>query len=477
MAIRIVSSLFRSLIGLCVCVASVAEIVIAGEESVTNEQRVVTESLSEHVRSMMANLSPAARRGYEHLTQNVYLPSDFNQEVMDILVTQGHRPAWGEVADGDNLARTWEAFGLSPRPDDPTKPLQYVATDKGQFVMNCFACHGGSTYGVSFPGAPNSSYALESLTESVRRVKLQNKIALTHMDVGSMVMPLGTTVGTSNAVMFGVALMNFRDKDLNVIERAPAFMTHHDMDAPPWWHFSRKTHIYADGFAEKSSKGLMQFMLVRQNGPDKFKAWSKEFEEVYEFLASVEPPPYPLKIDERLAESGRMVFANHCADCHGTYGPQAHYPEVNVPIDEIGTDPVRWKALTPAHRDHYGQSWFADYGSQDTIADPAGYTAPPLDGIWSSAPYFHNGSVPTLWHVLNPSLRPQVWKRTESGFHSERVGFHVEELTTVPKDLPSHERRWYFDTKRRGKSAAGHDYPDRLSNDEKRELLEFLKTL
>ncbi len=48
-----------------------------------------------------------------------------------------------------------------------------------------------------------------------------------------MAMPLGTTVGSSNAVMFGVALMNFRDADLNVhVDRMPAAMTNHDMDAP-----------------------------------------------------------------------------------------------------------------------------------------------------------------------------------------------------------------------------------------------------
>ena len=39
------------------------------------------------------------------------------------------------------------------------------------------------------------------------------------------------------------------------------------------------------------------------------------------------------------------------------------------------------------------------------------------------------------------------------------------------------ERRRYFDTRRPGKSAAGHDFADVLDDDQKRALLEYLKTL
>ena len=40
-----------------------------------------------------------------------------------------------------------------------------------------------------------------------------------------------------------------------------------------------------------------------------------------------------------------------------------------------------------------------------------GYVTPPLHGVWASAPYFHNGSVPTVWDVLKPSDRPSMWRR------------------------------------------------------------------
>ena len=113
---------------------------------------------------------------------------------------------------------------------------------------------------------------------------------------------------------------------------------------------------------------------------------------------------------------------------------------------------------------------------------PTGYVAPPLDGIWASAPYFHNGSVPTLWHVLHPGDRPVVWKRTATGYDRARVGLEVEEMEAMPvaaggKKLASAERRRHFDTTRPGKSGKGHDFPDVLDESEKAAVLEYLKTL
>ncbi len=87
--------------------------------------------------------------------------------------------------------------------------------------MNCFSCHGGSVYGRTLPGAPNNLYQLQSLTEDSRATKLRMGKPLAQMDIGSAFMPLGTTVGTTNAVMFGVALMNFRDAELNVQSLGP----------------------------------------------------------------------------------------------------------------------------------------------------------------------------------------------------------------------------------------------------------------
>jgi len=455
-------------------------------ESRTKNRQTIRESLKNQYQALDNSMSWKAKAGYQRLTENVYLPADFDEDVLKGLDAIEHQWPFLDVdlPQGTRQA-TWMAHGLSARPNDPKRPLQYVLNAKEQYVMNCFACHGGSLYGESYPGAPNTTYALESLTEQVRKTKLKIGKPLAQMDLGSMVMPLGTSNGTSNAVMFGVALMNFRDADLNIhTNRIPAPMTHHDMDAPPWWHFYRKSHLYIDGFAEKGHKGLMQFMLVRQNGPDKFRYWEKDFREVYRFLEELRPPKFPLPIDAEKANHGRVVFENHCARCHGTYQPSptsnrnaGHYPEKMVDIDDVNTDRVRFDALTPKHRDAYGQSWFADYGKQTTYTDVSGYIAPPLDGIWASAPYLHNGSVPTLWHLLHPQERPKVWRRIALSLDEESIGLVVETLEDVPKKLTNAQRRWFFDTRTEGKSAQGHDYPDELTEEQKTVLLEYLKTL
>ena len=103
--------------------------------------------------------------------------------------------------------------------------------------------------------------------------------------------------------------------------------------------------------------------------------------------------------------------------------------------------------------------------------------APPLNGVWASAPYFHNGSVPTLWHVLNPQERPEIWQRTENGYDQTRVGLEVQTFKKVPKDLSTVQKRLYFDTSQFGKSAKGHNYPDELTLEQKKAVLEYLKTL
>jgi hypothetical protein len=151
-----------------------------------------------------------------------------------------------------------------------------------------------------------------------------------------------------------------------------------------------------------------------------------------------------------------------------------------VPIETIGTDRARYDALSAAHRRGYGESWFGHFGKQKTIESPAGYVAPPLDGIWASAPYFHNGSVPTLWHVLHVSQRPAIWRRTSiAGYDEQRVGLVVETLDKLPDAAANDQRlrREYFQTKAFGKSAAGHEFVEELSEEEKTAVLEYLKTL
>ena len=433
----------------------------------------------------VATAEDDAQRGYRFLTEQAVLSSDFTQDVFDDTWGSWPKPLREAAAKASPEKRremAFDRYGLTVRPDDDSgKPLQYVVDDNGKWTMNCFSCHGGSVYGKVTPGAPNNRFALQTMTEEIRSTKFRTGKPLSRMDVGALVIPLGTTHGTTNAVVFGVGLMSQRDEKLNVINAPPVQHVHHDMDAPPWWHFHKRPYIYIDGFAEKGHRGLMQFMLIPENGPDFFEKHEDDFRDVYAYLSSLRPPKYTGKIQGNLAEQGRAVFNRSCADCHGTYGSESSYPNHRVPIDEIGTDPVRLSALPVAGRSKYARSWFAHGGEdneQETIVDPDGYVAPPLDGVWASPPYFHNGSVPTLWHVLNPAERPTVWRRVATELNEEQVGFKFEVAEKIPFTEPDVAvRRTYFDTRRFGKSNAGHTYPDQLSDDEKRMVLEYLKTL
>jgi mono/diheme cytochrome c family protein len=458
--------------------------VVAVESGVPKSASVVTEELANQGDPL---------RGYDLLVNKPFLPPDFDEAIFDEVWQVWPKPLREKArlaSPSERRKMAMERYGLTTRGETPEEqlpgdPLQYVVTEHADgtrtWTMNCFSCHGGTVYGDPFPGAPNNRFALQTMTEDLRATKLKLAKPLSRMDLGSLVIPLGSTHGTTNAVIFGVGLMSRRDTDLKLIDEMPVALVHHDMDAPPWWHFSTRPDLYIDGFAKRGHRGLMQFTLVPENGPDFYREHEADFKDIYAYLMSLRPPRYPLPIDESLAERGHRIFNNHCASCHGTYGDDSHYPNVRVPLNDIGTDPVRLTAIPVGGRRKYADSWFAvdaDGNRQQTTVDPDGYVAPPLDGVWASAPYFHNGSVPTLWDVLHPDTRPKVWRRVTDELDESKVGLTVESVDRIPltqSDMAV--RRQYFDTQRFGKSNRGHEYPNALTEAEKRAVLEFLKTL
>jgi mono/diheme cytochrome c family protein len=426
----------------------------------------------------------AAERGYRWLTTKAYLPADFDQEVFDNLWKVWPTELREKARDATPAERrrmTFSRYGLAERPagDDAPTALGYVPDGKAGWVMNCLACHTGKVAGQVILGAPNSLYALATLTEEVRQTKLLMLKPLTHMDLGSLKMPLGSTRGTTNAVMFGVALGALRDPDLNYRRDVSVpRMRHHDMDAPPWWNVRRKKNLYSDGFVAKSHRPLLQFVMVPENSGATLRSWEEEYADILAWIESLEPPKYPGSSNRPLAAQGKIAFERVCAQCHGTYGENESYPNRIVALEEVGTDPVRLQSLSVEYRQAMQDGWYGEYGAKPYVTDPGGYVAPPLNGIWASAPYLHNGSVPTLWHVLHPDERPTIWRRTEEGYDHSRMGLEVTTFDELPASAKSAaEKREYFDTRRPGKSAAGHPFPNELSEEEKQAVLEYLKTL
>jgi len=110
------------------------------------------------------------------------------------------------------------------------------------------------------------------------------------------------------------------------------------------------------------------------------------------------------------------------------------------------------------------------------MAAPSGtgckYESRVLDGIWAAAPYLHNGSVPTLAELLKKPEDRVASFEPGPAYDIEAVGMaasqtrfgHVIE-TTGCDDLGS------------GNSRCGHDYGTGLSPEQKRALLEYLKSI
>jgi len=426
----------------------------------------------------------AAQRGWRYLTTKPYVPADFTEALFNDLWTVWPEALKQQAADATPAERrrmAFDRYGLLERPgsEGSGPPLGYTADGQGGWAMNCLACHTGSVEGQLVLGSGNSLFNLETLTDDIRLAKKTRGLAPRHMEFGRSRMPLGTTRGTTNAVMFGVALWSLRDLDLNprLNLRLPAFV-HHDMDAPAFWNVSRKQKLYCESSAEKGPRPLLQFVLVPQNSGEKIKSWEGEFADILAWIESLAPPVYPGPIDRDLATVGQRVFEANCVRCHGTQGPGTRSPEKMIPLAEIGTDPVRLHSLSDEFRQTMHKGWFGEYGKSEYNLEPSGYVAPPLNGIWASAPYFHNGSVPTLWHLLHPDQRPVVWRRTLRGYDHTRMGLEIHSFDDLPAEVQrADDRREYFDTRKTGKSAGGHLFVNDLTEDEKRAVLEYLKTL
>ncbi len=428
----------------------------------------------------------AAARGYRLLRTMPFMPPDFDQAVFDRLWTSWSAPLKQQAREASTDKRrlmTLAYYGLMPDPDaeDPTRipALGHVAVKNGGWVMNCLTCHAGRVDGHVILGLPNTHLDLQTLIEDVRRTKLTLLKPLAHLDIVSAKLPLSGSRGTTNAVAFGVVLAAYRDKDMSVhLDRGPPRIVHHDMDAPPLWNVRHKTAFYCDAFAPKNHRVLMQFMLLPSNGPKQLVSWEPAFRDILAWIESLRPPRYRGPIDRLLARSGQRVFLRHCADCHGTYGTPRRYPQRVIPLATIGTDPLRLQALSVEHRRWMKEGWLSRYGKDPVTVEPKGYLAPPLDGLWATAPYFHNGSVPTLWHVLHPDARPGTWSRKDDNYDHRRMGLSITAFDQLPATVSTaRERRQYFDSTQPGKQVTGHRFPAKLTEDEKHAVLEYLKTL
>ncbi len=251
-------------------------------------------------------------------------------------------------------------------------------------------------------------------------------------------------------------------------------------------------------------------------------------------FTGLKPPAWPADIlgpiDPAKARRGAGLYQQHCQHCHlppigstDLQDPQywedglagKRFLKLNViPLEEIGTDPreaTDWnsrRAVTGALKlgevsgaeglravtgkirdmkfDELGLSpeqrleWSGF--RNDGVTSPLAYRARPLDGVWATPPYLHNGSVPSLYQMLLPAdKRDKTFYVGSREFDPRNVGYSTanfegafEYRTDQPEDPHP------------GNSNAGHEFrntpgPGRigpeLSDDDRWAIIEYLKTL
>jgi hypothetical protein len=279
----------------------------------------------------------------------------------------------------------------------------------------------------------------------------------------------------------------------------------------------------------------------------RFKDNSVDFarlQRLEEKVASLKPPAWPrdvFSIDQRLADTGKPLFDQYCAQCHAERLSGAPGLAWATPVVAVGTDPKMamnaartsitglyegalippppvaarfgasastsdvlkasvigamldeaflpvnpssgvWRALNTDVASLDGadrsdpksmiQSQLTGLYAKPASDQPAGaaYESRVLYGIWATAPYLHNGSVPNLWELLTPP------KRRKTSFMVGSRLFDPRNVGLATDRSPSRNGRFRADPAV-GDGNGGHDYGTHLTTAQRWALIEYLKTL
>jgi mono/diheme cytochrome c family protein len=407
-----------------------------------------------------------------------------------------------------------------PNADLPHTLNQFTTTDGAEVIQrNCLSCHSGHFDGDLVIGMGNATADFTAgLAGNVPRDPLPDSLLAglgftpaekANLDkVQRLARAFGPetvmrTIGQNPAEAFtGILLAHHeqdtlawsetplldyivKDADGNVIPE-PRLTS----DPPPWWRAKKKAAMFYNGMARGEHRGTMELATaVCVDNLTEAKRVDDLFIDIQAFIGTVKAPAYGRTIDAARAAKGKEIFSATCSGCHGGYDDDAQaddrdtYPNLLIPLDVIGTDPVVAN-MGVIHAPDF-VPWYNEmfYGKVTPAVpdDPfPGYMPPPLDGIFATAPYLHNGSVPTVELVLNSKARPKYWKRVnldDTAFDEDAVGFPWEEVVYPQAEAPDAEKPFIYDTTYWSQGNGGHTFGDALSDDERRSVIEYLKTL
>ncbi len=352
-------------------------------------------------------------------------------------------------------------------------------------TANCLSCHAGwlrgqLVIGLGEAGAnfttDTAPFAMAGLfiTDPAERAEWSRFIGRFQAIAPSM---RTTTIGANPADHIAAALFAHRDPTTLAWSdepRLPMPDAPVPVDVPAWWLLAKKTAMFHTGAGRgDQARIMMTASVLCVDDVASARAVDAYFPDIRAFVRSIEPPRYPGPIDDEVAAAGKVVFGRKCARCHGSYGPGGEYRTRIVPLAEVGTD-----AALASHTGQFAEpyvDWFnrSFYGQIARLEPGDGYVAPPLDGVWATAPYFHNGSVPTLAMVLDSASRPDRFAivRGAGDYDLDAIGWRT------PPIEPDRDPAWIWDRTRPGHDNRGHTYGDRLTVAERAALLEYLKTL
>jgi cytochrome c5 len=420
--------------------------------------------------------------GYHALVNNGYIGCGMPYDVFTQYA--GPAPAADRLPgrDGDNATLPWSFSAFTT-----TSGVEVVSA-------NCLLCHAGHINGklVVGLGATDIDFTADASGEAdlagnfvtdpmehVEWAKWDDRMDTVGPNTKTL------TVGVNPADNVASVLFAHRDAQTLAWSDTPMLDLPNQgavvpVDVPPWWRMKKKNAMFYNAAGRGDhARIMMTASTLCTDSVEEAQKIDAFFPDIAAYVASITPPAWPFAVDAAKAAQGKSVFEDNCASCHGTYGADESYPNLLISLNLVGTDSMLSDAAQFADR---FVAWFNSsfYGRIARLEPLSGYVAPPLDGIWATAPFLHNGSVPTLAALLDPALRPKYWTRTfdSTDYDQANVGWNFQTLDHGQSAEPTTaKRKLIYDTTQTGYGNGGHTFGATLSDGDRAALLEYLKTL
>jgi cytochrome c5 len=424
-----------------------------------------------------------AMRGYHALVENGYVGCGLPYSL--------YSSVFGPAPVGDQLpGRTGHNATLSY---DKTA---FVVPSSGVEVVtaNCLTCHAAKLMGqlVIGLGTTSGDFTQDPSSQIDSAGALINNPAdkaewRRFADRVDAIGPnaLALTVGVTASDNIAALLFAHRDSSTLAWSQTPLLELPPPIgvavDVPPWWRMKKKHAMFYDGAGRGDHARIMATAsTLCADSVAEAQSIDAYFPDVRAYVASLTPPAYPFAVDAALAARGQTLFAASCGSCHGD---STSYPNLLIPVAGVGTDDILARGGAQ-FADRFVQ-WFASsfYGQIAHLDPKPFYYAPPLDGIWATAPYLHNGSVPSLAALLDSSTRPKYWQRRvtdgQGNDFDPAAGGWLFDVVDHGQDAEpdATARRRIYDTTKLGYGNGGHTFGDAFAPDDRKAVLEYLKTL